>query len=196
MESAQRAAQLVSVAILATAICASAEIRKEFRFTVGPGAAVSITNQYGPISVKPGAGNQVVVNAVLHSDRAEIDQSQSGNRVDIISHLFFEATPDTGRVDYEVSVPADASVTLRSTTGPLRAEGLHGDVTLEGSQSNMDVRDISDAHVHIKTLNGFGDSEQYPQRACGSHLGQRRRGAAFRERPAGAGQLDQRQDPL
>ncbi len=154
MESAQRAAQLVSVAILATAICASAEIRKEFRFTVGPRAAISITNQYGPISVKPGAGNQVVVNAVLHSDQAEIDQSQSGNRVDIISHLFFEATADTGRVDYEVPVPPDASVTLRSTTGPLHAEGLHGDVTLEGSQANMDVRDISDAHVHVKTLNG------------------------------------------
>jgi DUF4097 and DUF4098 domain-containing protein YvlB len=155
MESAQRAAQLVSVAILATAICASAEVRKEFRFTVGSGATVSITNQYGPISVKAGAGNQVVVNAILRSDRAEIDQTQSGNRVDIISHLFFEATSDTGRVEYEVQVPPDASVSLRSSTGPLRAEGLHGDVTLEGSQSNMDVLNVSDAHVHIKTLNGL-----------------------------------------
>jgi DUF4097 and DUF4098 domain-containing protein YvlB len=154
MESAQRAAQLVTVAILATTICASAEIRKEFRFTVGPRATVSVTNQYGRISVKPGSSNQVVVVASLRSDRAEIDQSQSGNRVDIISHLFFEATADTGRVDYEVTVPADASVTLRSSTGPLQAEGLHGDVVLEGSQANIDVRDISDAHVHAKTLNG------------------------------------------
>ena len=56
-----RRAQLVSVVILATAICASAEVRKEFRFTVGPGAVISITNQYGPISVKPGAGSQVIV---------------------------------------------------------------------------------------------------------------------------------------
>jgi DUF4097 and DUF4098 domain-containing protein YvlB len=95
------------------------------------------------------------VTAILHSDKAEIDQSQSGNRVDILSHLFFEATPETGRVDYEVLVPADASVTLRSTTGPLRAEGLHGDVSLEGSQANMDVLEISDAHVHIKTLKGL-----------------------------------------
>jgi DUF4097 and DUF4098 domain-containing protein YvlB len=155
MESAQRTARLVSVAILATAICASAEVRKEFRYTVGPRAAISITNQYGPISVKPSPGSQVVVTAILHSDKAEIDQSQSGNRVDILSHLFFEATPETGRVDYEVLVPADASVTLRSTTGPLHAEGLHGDVSLEGSQANMDVLEVSDAHVHIKTLNGL-----------------------------------------
>jgi hypothetical protein len=153
MARAQRV-QLVSVAILATAICTSAEVRKEFRFTVGPGAVISITNQYGPISVKPGAGSQVVVVAVLHSEQVEIDQTQSGSRVDILSHLLPGATADAGRVDYEVSVPADASVTLRSSTGLLHAEGLHGDVTLEGSQPNVEVRDISDAHVHIRTLNG------------------------------------------
>jgi len=150
----RRAAQLVTVAILATTICASAEVRKEFRFAVGPGATISVTNQYGPISVKAGSSNQVVVTAVLHSDKVEVDHNQSGNRLDIISHLLFESTADTGRVDYELSVPADANVTLRSTTGPLRAEGLHGDVVLEGSQANMDVRDVRDAHVHIKTLNG------------------------------------------
>jgi len=50
--------------------------------------------------------------------------------------------------------PADASVTLRSSTGLLHAEGLHGDVTLEGSQANVEVRDIANAHVHVRTLNG------------------------------------------
>jgi DUF4097 and DUF4098 domain-containing protein YvlB len=152
-------AQLVSVVILATAICASsadarAEVRKEFRFTVGPRAVISITNQYGPISVKGGAGSQVIVTAVLHSDQVEIDQAQSGSRVDILSHLLSDTNVETDRVDYEVVVPADASVTLRSSTGLLRAEGLHGDVSLEGSQANVEVRDISDAHVHVRTLNG------------------------------------------
>jgi DUF4097 and DUF4098 domain-containing protein YvlB len=74
--------------------------------------------------------------------------------VDIISHLLPGADAETGRIDYEVVVPADANVTLHSTTGPLHAEGLHGDVTLEGANAPMDVRGISDAHVHVKTLNG------------------------------------------
>ena len=149
-----RRAQLVSVVILAAAVCASAESRKEFRFTVGSGAVISITNQYGPISVKAGASSQVMVVAVLHSEQVEIDHTQSGSRVDILTHLLSDANADAGRVDYEVSVPADASVTLRSSTGVLHAEGLHGDVTLEGSQANVEVRDISDAHVHVRTLNG------------------------------------------
>jgi DUF4097 and DUF4098 domain-containing protein YvlB len=149
-----RRAQLVSVVILAVAVCASAESRKEFRFTVGSGAVISITNQYGPISVKAGGSSQVIVVAVLHSEQVEIDHTQSGSRVDILTHLLSDANADAGRVDYEVSVPADASVTLRSSTGVLHAEGLHGDVTLEGSQANVEVRDISDAHVHVRTLNG------------------------------------------
>src|SRR5262249_33606266 len=41
-----------------------------------------------------------------------------------------------------------------SNTGPLRAEKLHGDVTLEGAAATVEVRDISDAHVHVRTLNG------------------------------------------
>jgi DUF4097 and DUF4098 domain-containing protein YvlB len=153
MARAQRV-QLVTFVVLATAICASADNRKEFRFTVSPGAVISVTNQYGPISVKPGSGSQVVVVAVLHSDQVEIDHTQSGNRVDVLSHLLSGASADAGRVDYEVSVPADASVTLRTSTGVLHAEGLHGDVTLESSQANVEVRDISNAHVHVRTLNG------------------------------------------
>lgn len=153
MARAQRT-KLVSVVILATAICASAESRKEFRFTVGPRAVISITNQYGPITVKGGPGNQVIVTAVTHSDRIEIDHTESGSRVDILSRVLAGTDPDTGRVDYEVSVPADAGVTLRSSTGVLHAEGLHGDVSLEGSQANVEVRDVSDAHVHVRTLNG------------------------------------------
>jgi DUF4097 and DUF4098 domain-containing protein YvlB len=149
-----RRTQLVSMVILATALCASAETRKEFRFTVGPRSVISITNQYGPISVKPGVGTQVVVTAVLQSDQIEVDHTQSGSRVDIVTHLLSPSDAEAGRVDYEVSVPADASVTMRSSTGMLHAEGLHGDVTLEGSQASMEVRDISNAHVHVRTLNG------------------------------------------
>ena len=154
MESSQRAAKLALVVIVGAATLASGETRKEYRYTVGPKASVSVINQYGPISVKPNGGNQVVVTAVLHSDKAEVDQRQNGNRLDIVSHLLPGADADSGRVDYEVSVPADSSLTLHSSTGPIHVEKLHGDVTLEGASAAMDVHDISDAHVHVKTMNG------------------------------------------
>jgi len=154
MQSNQRFAKVAVLVLLATATLASGETRKEFRFTVGSHSSISIINQYGPISVKPSTGNEVVVIAILQSDKVEVDQSKNGNRIDVVSHLLPGATADNGRVDYEVTVPADANVTLHSTTGPLHAERLHGDVVAEGAAATVDVRDISNSHVHVNTLNG------------------------------------------
>lgn len=154
MGSRQRAAKISAVAIVAVIALGAGQARKEYRYTVRARSSVTITNQYGPISVKPAPGNQVLVTATTHSDKVEVDQSQSGNRVDILSHLLPGANADNGRVEYEVQVPPDTSVTLHSTTGPLSAERLRGDVILEGATAKVDVRDVSDAHVHVRTLNG------------------------------------------
>jgi Putative adhesin len=148
-----RAAKLVVIGVVVAGALV-AESKKEFHFAVGPRAGVSVLNPYGSITVKPSANNTVVVNAVLHSDKVEIDNNQTGNRVDIQSHLLSGADADSGRVDYQILVPADASITLHSSTGSLHAEKLRGDVSLEGPGAEVDVRDISDAHVHVKTMNG------------------------------------------
>jgi len=141
------------VLLMVTASLAS-DVHQQYHFKVRRHSSVSIINPYGLISVKPASGNQVVVNAVLYSDKVEVDQNQGGNHVSVVSHLLDGADPTSGRVDYEVLVPADASVTLRSTSGPLRAERLHGDIVLEGNTATVDVRDVSEGHVHVKTLNG------------------------------------------
>src|SRR5579872_4039536 len=142
---------MVTVLVAGTLL---AQTKKEFHFAVAARSGVSVVNPYGSITVKPSPGNTVLVSAFLHSDKVEIDNNQSGNRVDITSHLLPGANADSGRVDYEVLVPADASITLHSSTGSLRAEKLHGDVSLEGPGATIDIRDVSDAHVHVKTMNG------------------------------------------
>jgi DUF4097 and DUF4098 domain-containing protein YvlB len=57
-------------------------------------------------------------------------------------------------VEYTVLVPAAAFVTLRSSDGTLRAQGLRGDVVLEAASGSVEVTDIRDAHLHVKTLGG------------------------------------------
>jgi len=132
----------------------AAQTHKEYRFNVGPKAGVSVNNPYGSVSVKPSTGNFVVINVILASDKVEVDNALLGNRVEVQSHLLLGADDHSGRVDYEILAPADASITLHSSAGSLRAEKLHGDVDLEGASANVDVRDITNAHVHVKTLNG------------------------------------------
>jgi DUF4097 and DUF4098 domain-containing protein YvlB len=155
MISKKRVETLMLVVIVVTATgLASGQTHKEFRFTVHPGSSVSVANPYGAISVKSAASNAVIVTAILHSDKVEIDQMQHGNRIDISSHLLPGADAESGQVDYEVQVPVDASVNMRSSTGPLKAEKMGGDLTVEGTTASVDVHDVSNAHVHVKTLSG------------------------------------------
>jgi DUF4097 and DUF4098 domain-containing protein YvlB len=132
-----------------------AETHKEYRFNIGPkGGGLSVNNPYGSVSVKPSSGNVVIVDAVIASEKVEVDNNVVGNRVEVASHLKPGADTQSGRIDYQIYVPTDASITLHSTSGTLHVEKLHGDVTLEGAGATVEVRDISNAHVHVKTLNG------------------------------------------
>jgi DUF4097 and DUF4098 domain-containing protein YvlB len=129
---------------------AGAQTRKEFRFTVGPKANISVDTQNGGISVKPGLGNQVVVTATLQSDDVEVDDQQIGNRIEIASHQL-RGADQSGRVDYEVLIPVDSTVALHAFAGSVSAEGLQGDITLIASDT-ITAHDTSNAHLHVQTM--------------------------------------------
>lgn len=145
---------LVLATCLSTASAAFAETKKEYRFTVGPHANISVDTQSGAISVKPGSSDQVVVTATLKSDNVEVDQQQNGNRIDIASHVLQGAGQQSGRVDYELLIPPDATLNLHSSSGPLSAEHLQGDLTLEGADAVVSVRNVENGHVHVRTMRG------------------------------------------
>jgi DUF4097 and DUF4098 domain-containing protein YvlB len=132
-------------------LLAAAQEKKEFSCTVGPLAVISITNNYGPITVKPSGSSQVLVETIFHSDAVNVVNEQHGDRIELRST---SSRPGTNLVEYTVLVPAAAFVTLRSSDGTLRAQGLRGDVVLEAASGSVEVTDISDAHLHVKTLSG------------------------------------------
>jgi len=154
MSRAKYAARVVTVMMLAGVAFGAGETRKDLRFKVGKHPMVSINNPYGPVIVKAGAVREVVVVAILHSDKVELDQSQSHNRIDIVSHLLSGADQNSGMVEYEVQVPAEATVTIHSDSGRMHAEKLHGDISMESSSGAMEVVECAGGHVHLKTLNG------------------------------------------
>ena len=154
MGSKQR--NTVAGLVLATCLAsvAIAESRKEYRFNVGPQANVSVDTRYGAISVKPGSANQVLITAAAKSDKVEVESLQNGNRIEVGSRLLPGADQQSGRVDYELLVPADATVHLRSSTGPITADGLKGDVTLEGADAQVEARNQSRGHLVVQTMSG------------------------------------------
>jgi DUF4097 and DUF4098 domain-containing protein YvlB len=143
---------LILLTLLSSA--AMAETKKEYRYTVGANANVSVDTQYGSISVQPGSSDQVVVTATLKSDNVEVDQQQNGNRIEIDSHLLRGANQQAGQVDYELQVPPDATINLHSSNGPLSVERLKGDITLEGSDAMVNVSNVENGHVYVQTMRG------------------------------------------
>jgi DUF4097 and DUF4098 domain-containing protein YvlB len=141
----------IVVTLSLLALSAAAQERKEFSYTVGPGAVISITNNYGPVSVKPSGSSQVVVETVSHSDSIRVVNEQHGDRIELRST---SSRPGTNLVDYTVLVPAAAFVSMRSSDGTLRVQGLRGDVVLEAASGSIEVTNISDAHLHVNTLSG------------------------------------------
>jgi DUF4097 and DUF4098 domain-containing protein YvlB len=129
----------------------AAQERKTLMYTVGRKAIISVTNNYGPITVKPSRNRQVVVTTVLHSEAVSFVHEQHGNRIELRS---ISSRQGAGIVDYTVLVPADAVVSLRSSEGNLRAEGLCGDIVLEALTGSAEATDIRDAHIQVKTLSG------------------------------------------
>jgi hypothetical protein len=139
--------------LVGVSLCADT-IRKDLHFKVGKRPTISINNTYGPVIVRAGAPHEVTITAILHSDKVELDQSKSRNRVDIISHLLPGADLNTGVVEYSVLVPPDANLTLHSDNGKVHAEKLRGDVTVAGNDGAIEVTDCAGGHVHVRTLNG------------------------------------------
>jgi len=153
--SSGKCAAIAGVVLMLVGISVCAEnVRKDLRFKVGKRPMISINNPYGPVVVRAGAAHEVLITAILHSDKVELDQSKSHNRVDIISHLLPGADPVSGTVEYEISVPPDANLTLHSDNGRMHAERLNGDLTLAGNDGPIEVLDCAGGHVHVRTLNG------------------------------------------
>jgi DUF4097 and DUF4098 domain-containing protein YvlB len=142
------------VAAVALASGAASAQKKEFRYTVGPGASISVVNNFGPVTLRAGSVNQVVVTATTRSSKVEVDSTQHGNRVEVRNHFRQAAKPDEGRVEFDIQVPPDASVMVRAASGPVKVQGLNGDVSLEGENSPLEVRD-SHGQVHARTVDGF-----------------------------------------
>jgi len=141
-----------TISLLAlTAVSQERQASKSSSYAVGPGAVVSITNNYGPVSVKPSGSSQVVVETVSHSDSIRVVNEQHGDRIELRST---SSRPGTNLVDYTVLVPAAVFVSVRSSDGSLRVQGLSGDVVLEAASGSVEVTNISDAHLHVKTLSG------------------------------------------
>ena len=153
MSNTSRSVTLGLLAALALAATASAADKKEFRYTVARGATISVVNDYGSVRLRASGVSQVVVSATPSSSKVEVDAAQNGNRVEVRTHFLRKTGENDGRVEYDLQVPADANVMIRTASGPVQVRGVGGDVSVDADTGQVDVRD-SNGHVRVRTVGG------------------------------------------
>jgi Toastrack DUF4097 len=134
------------------------EITENFSRTVrlGRDGTFSLTNVSGDIEVTGGNGNDVRIDAVKrvrHPDAAEarailealtIDVSERGGSVDVRTEYsrYRYRRGGSGSIDFTVSVPRDASVTLKSVSGDVRVTNVNGDLRAESTSGDVVMSNV------------------------------------------------------
>jgi DUF4097 and DUF4098 domain-containing protein YvlB len=140
-------------AVVGLALPAAAADKKEFRYNVAPDSSVSVINDYGQVRVRASQARQVVVTASAGSSKVEVDCAQHANRVEVRTHFLQKTGESDGRVEYDIQVPAEADVTVRTATGTVLVQGVNGDVSVDADTGKVDVRD-GRGHVRVRTVGG------------------------------------------
>jgi len=132
----------------------AADSRNEARLDVAPGGTLNVIDNYGSVTLRSGAGKQVIVTAVLHSPKVETDQTVTADkrRVEVVAHPVGDQkpSPDETRVDYEITVPSGIAVSVTTATAPISADGLSGDLSFSSDTGQITVRNIARSHVHVR----------------------------------------------
>ena len=148
-----RWALFLGAATLLSAAISMADTHKDLHYNVSPGSTIFIVNQNGAINVRAIPGRQLHVTASQKSDKVEIDGSQNGNRVTLRTHMLEKVTGDEARVDYEIALPADASVNIDSENGPIKIENMQSNITIDSDAGDVTVANSGNGNVQIQTVN-------------------------------------------
>lgn len=156
----RRALLLTAAAGLTIGICTvtaqAADTRQDAKIDIAAGGSLNIVNGNGLVTLHSGGGHQVLVSYVVHSDKIEVDQNTSADkqRVELRTHTLSgqKPTADEARVDYEVTVPAGISVNVSTTSAPITADGLSGDIGLSSETGAVTVRNVTKSHVRVRSM--------------------------------------------
>ncbi len=142
--------------LLAGALPVSAHrIEKSFKVETQP--VVTIRNASGKINIHPWQKSEVRVVADHTSEKVETYAEQMGNRVDVVTHLLSEkVTPPELRADYDITVPAETELQIRTDAGTVVVKGITGDMTFDTVAADVTLEEVAGFLV-FKTVGGSLD---------------------------------------
>ncbi len=128
--------------------------RIEKHFVVQNKPKITVRNSTGRIQVKAWAKNEVQVAWTNASGKTVVETEQAGNRVEISTRLpEGAASADELKTDFEITVPVESELNVRTDSGNVTVESVHGDMTFDTVGANLQLTDV-DGYMMVKTIDG------------------------------------------
>ncbi len=144
-------------AILAGFILAAAPAhadRMEKHFAVQAKPKITVRNSNGRIQVKAWNKNEVLVAWTNASGKSAVETEYAGNRVEVATRLNEDgASGDDSKTDFEITVPVESELNVRTDSGNVTVDSVHGDMTFDTVGANLQLSDVN-GYMVVKTIDG------------------------------------------
>ncbi|MDP9148202.1 MAG: hypothetical protein M3N22_11130, partial [Acidobacteriota bacterium] len=153
--------QLSLIAGTAALFCASVPAfaattdHQERHFTVKDHPVVVLQNIVnGRIEVKSWKNKEVVVTSTSSHESVALDIEQVGDRIDInASALVSSPQPHEVEANFQLTVPEQTELQLKTQTGLIYVEQVNGDMKLESVAGDVHLKEVS-GYIIVKTTGG------------------------------------------
>jgi DUF4097 and DUF4098 domain-containing protein YvlB len=128
-------------------------LERQFAVTGRPVVMIQAMGS-GRIEVKSWKNSLVIVNASRASDKIAVDIEQAGDRIDVTANaLDTEAQPSELEANFQITVPEDTELQLKTQTGLIYVEQVIGDMTLQSVAGDVHLKEVS-GYIVVRTTGG------------------------------------------
>src|ERR1700720_4481170 len=108
----------------------------------------------GRIEVKPTKNSEVIVAGTKASSKVSLDTDNAGDRIDVSANVVdVSAQPGELQVNFQLSVPEETELELKTQTGLIYVEQVMGDMTLQSVAGDIHLKEVS-GYIVVRTTNG------------------------------------------
>jgi DUF4097 and DUF4098 domain-containing protein YvlB len=127
--------------------------RGEKHFPVQSKPMITVRNASGRVQVKAWSKNEVQVTWTNTSGKTAVETEQAGNRIEVVTQHDERASAEDLKTDFEITVPVESELSVRTDSGNVTVESVHGDMTFDTVGANLQLSDV-DGYMVIKTIDG------------------------------------------
>ncbi|HEV3218213.1 MAG TPA: DUF4097 family beta strand repeat-containing protein [Candidatus Acidoferrales bacterium] len=145
---------VMTAAILAGTAWTASATKIEKHFTVTGRPVVTVKNSTGRVEVKSWSKMEVMVVANQIGKNADVETEQAGSRVEINTRMVDESSRGADmQVDYQILVPDETELTVRTNSGSIVVESVHGDLTFDTIAADVNLKSVG-GMVFVTTTDG------------------------------------------